>query len=55
MRSSVLISASADTPEPFETSTPSLDRLDDQGIDDLYHRTMREYARTVKRQQGVFV
>jgi hypothetical protein len=34
---------------------PSLDRLDDAGIDDLYHRTLREYARTVKRQAGVVV
>jgi hypothetical protein len=34
--------------------TPSsLDRLDDAGIDALYHKTLREYARTAKRQFGV--
>ncbi len=33
----------------------SLDRLDDAGIDNLYHRTLREYARTVKRQPGMLV
>ena len=37
------------------TEAPSLDRLDDAGIDDLYHRTLREYARTAKRQAGVVV
>jgi hypothetical protein len=31
------------------------DRLDDAGIADLYHRTLREYARTAKRQSGVIV
>jgi len=36
-------------------SPPSLDRLDDEGIDDLYHRTLREYSRTVKRQSGLLV
>jgi hypothetical protein len=34
---------------------PAFDRLDDEGIADLYHRTLREYAQTVKRQSGVFV
>lgn len=37
------------------TEIPSLDRLDDAGIDELYHRTLREYARTVRRQAGVVV
>ena len=43
--------------EPVETveGPASLDRLDDAGIDDLYHRTLREYARSVKRQSGVLV
>jgi hypothetical protein len=39
--------------ERIDTTSPSLDRLDDAGIDDLYHRTLREYARTVKRQPGL--
>ena len=33
----------------------SLDKLDDAGIDDLYHRTLREYAQNVRRQSGVLV
>jgi hypothetical protein len=33
----------------------NLDRLDDAGIDDLFHRTLREYAQAVKRQSGVLV
>jgi hypothetical protein len=42
--------------EPEHTiQDSSLDRLDDAGIDDLYHRTLREYARTVKRQSSVLV
>jgi hypothetical protein len=42
--------------QPEETGpTASLDRLDDQGIDDLYHRTLREYARTAKRQSGLLL
>jgi hypothetical protein len=42
----------ADTPE---ATAESLDRLDDARIDDLYHRTLREYARAAKRQTGVLV
>jgi hypothetical protein len=38
-----------------KTKVPSLDRLDDDGIDQLYHRTLREYARTVRRQAGLVV
>ena len=40
---------------PVEDGLASLDRLDDAGIDDLYHRTLREYARSAKRQSGILV
>jgi hypothetical protein len=40
---------------PHANDTSNLDRLDDAGIDDLYHRTLREYVRAVKRQSGVLV
>ena len=35
------------------SEAPSLDRLDDDGINDLYHRTRREYARAAKREVGM--
>ena len=33
----------------------TFERLDDAGIADLYHRTLREYAQSAKRQSGLFV
>ena len=42
-----------ETAEPIGSLGASLDRMDDAGIDALYHRTLREYARSVKRQPGV--
>jgi hypothetical protein len=33
----------------------AFDRLDDEGIANLYHRTLRQYAQNVKRQSGVLV
>jgi hypothetical protein len=36
-----------------EDSPASLDKLDDEGIESLYHRTLREFARTAKRPFGV--
>jgi hypothetical protein len=47
MRSSLISQVSDERAE-----TPSLDRLDDAGIDDLYHSTLREYAKAVKRKIG---
>ena len=51
MRSGFLNQVSDETVEA--PLAASLDRMDDAGIDALYHRTLREYARTVKRQPGV--
>lgn len=40
--------------ETLQPRTPiSFDRLEDSDIDDLYHRTLREYARQAKRESGV--
>ena len=52
-RSALFEQVDNDAEETISGSSPSLDRLDDAGIDDLYHRTLREYARTAKRQSGV--
>lgn len=52
---SALFSQAENEPAPRANDTSSLDRLDDAGIDDLYHRTLREYAQAVKRQSGVLV
>jgi hypothetical protein len=41
--------------ETIEGPSAALDRLDDAGIDDLHHKTLKEYARTVKRQSGLLV
>lgn len=41
--------------ETIEGPSASLDSLDDAVIDDLYHKTLKEYARTVKRQSGLLV
>jgi hypothetical protein len=54
-RSTLLNSIGSETDETISQPSASLDRMDDKGIDDLYHRTLREYARTVKRQSGVLV
>lgn len=54
MRSALFNHVGNEAVEPIESSS-SLDRMDDAGIDDLYHRTLREYARTVKRQYGLRV
>jgi hypothetical protein len=51
---SALFDQVGNAPEAVE-DPPSLDRLDDQRIDDLYHQTLREYARTAKRQSGMLV
>jgi hypothetical protein len=55
MRSALLNPVRDENEQTLEGSATSLDRLDDEGIDDLYHRTLKEYARTVKRQTGVLV
>ncbi len=55
MRSSLFSQVSPELGEAPEASAGSLDRLDDAGIDNLYHSTLREYARSVKRQYGVMV
>jgi hypothetical protein len=55
MRSAVFGQVNNEIEEPIQAPSVSLDRLDDAGIDDLYHRTLREYARTVKRQSGLLV
>ena len=49
-------SALLDQVDTEEAEAPaSLDRLDDAGIDNLYHQTLREYARSVKRQPGMLI
>ena len=54
MRSGLFSQVSNETVEPMEGSLgASLDRMDDAGIDALYHRTLKEYARNVRRQAGV--
>jgi hypothetical protein len=53
MRSSLIGQVSSETAETPEASPSSLDRLDDAGIDSLYHSTLREYAKSVKRQIGI--
>ena len=40
---------------PVWDEASALAFMDDAGIDDLYHRTLREYAQAVKRQSGVLV
>ena len=55
MRSGLFNQVGNEAVERIEGPLPSLDRMDDAGIDDLYHRTLREFARTVKRQSGVLV
>jgi hypothetical protein len=55
MRSALFSQVNNEIEETIQAPSVSLDRLDDAGIDDLYHRTLREYARTVKRQSGVLV
>jgi hypothetical protein len=55
MRSSLIRQVSNERAETPAASPSSLDRLDDVGIDNLYHSTLREYARSVKRQHGVIV
>jgi hypothetical protein len=52
---SALFNQTEKEPAQRTNDTSSLDRLDDAGIDDLYHRTLREYAQAVKRQSGVLV
>lgn len=53
-RSALFNQVEHDTSVPGEDPS-AFDRLDDEGIVDLYHRTLREYAQTVKRQSGVLV
>jgi hypothetical protein len=53
MRSSLSDHVGNDVVETVEGPLPSLDRMDHAAIDDLHHRTLREYARTVKRQSCV--
>lgn len=53
LRSSLFSQVGDETNDTPEASVSSLDRLDDAGIDDLYHRTLREYARSARRQSGV--
>ena len=55
MRSVLLTPAGTESKETIAGPSTSLDRLDDEHIDDLYHRTLREYAREVKRQPGMLV
>jgi hypothetical protein len=52
-RSGLLSQIDATEAGPVEDAFASLDRLDDAGIDDLYHRTLREYARAAKRPYGI--
>ena len=40
---------------PRSDDPSAFDRVDDAGIADLYHRTLRQYAQNVKRQSGVLV
>ncbi|MGD1082492.1 MAG: hypothetical protein ABR881_29600 [Candidatus Sulfotelmatobacter sp.] len=54
-RSALLNQVGNETEETIESTSASFERLDDASIDDLYHRTLREYARTAKRQSGVLV
>jgi hypothetical protein len=54
VRSGLLGQVSNEQVEAVE-GPASLDRLDDAGIDELYHRSLREYARSVKRQSGALV
>jgi hypothetical protein len=54
MRSALLDPVGTET-EEIIAGPSSLDCLDDGRIDDLYHRTLREYARTAKRQAGLLV
>lgn len=54
-RSALFNQVGNDTEETIEGSSLTLDRMDDAGINDLYHRTLREYARNVRRQCGVLV
>jgi hypothetical protein len=53
MRSSLISQVSDQRAEIPEASPSSLARLDDAGIDSLYHSTLREYAKAVKRQIGI--
>ena len=54
MRSGLFNQVGSEPVEPIEGSVgTSLDRMDDAGIDALYHRTLKEYARNVRRQAGV--
>jgi hypothetical protein len=55
MRSALFNQVGNEVEEAIQAPSVSLDRLDDAGVDDLYHRTLREYARTVKRQSGLLV
>ncbi len=52
-RSSLLSQFGNEAEETTDRSSGSLDRLDDTAIDNLYHRTLREYARAAKRQLGI--
>jgi hypothetical protein len=53
MRSSLSSQVSDQRAETPEASPSSLDRLDDAGIENLYHSTLREYAKAVKREIGI--
>jgi hypothetical protein len=55
MRSALFNHAGNEAVEPIDNSSSSLDRWDDAGIADLYHRSLKRYAQTVKRQSGVLV
>ena len=52
---SALFSQTEQELAPRANDTSNLDRLDDAGIDDLYHRTLRQYAQNVKQQSGLLV
>jgi hypothetical protein len=55
MRSVLLNPVRNENEQTLEGSSASLDRPDDAGIANLYHKTLKEYARTVKRQSGLLV
>jgi hypothetical protein len=52
---SALFNQTEDERSPRTNDASGLDTLDDAAIDNLYHKTLREYAHDVKRQSGVLV
>ncbi len=53
-RSALFNQVGNETEESIESTSASLDRLDDASIDDLFHRTLRQYAKNAKR-SGILV